>query len=517
MGALTVKENLQDAVKVFRSLDSYVVLFGLALCHAWIVLCLTAPFRTEPNSMEWLVLLSGACAMLVVSLLSLQQSKGEGVARVEGWFKMLTGILVGACIAMAPLAVAVGGVVLQAAFLIVCGIASCCLQVLWGVGFARRQLSFAVYCYPASAVVTALLVAGALADAGIVPLCVFPAASYLLLLVSTSAGYRSDFALDLGEPSSAEASPAGSAEGSDQRPLPVPTMVRLLVSIAVFSFLCRLYDDLPGSLAIDPLSWVEGSSLAALVVAGVGFLIFAMLIGRSFNPLLGYRIALPLMALGMTIIALFFSHHWYLSVLIIGVGYELFDTLAWILLVMLSQRERRRFAPLTVFALGTTATMLGMGVGRLAGSWLSQTAGLGASEASAMGVIGIMALVLTAFLIIPEGTFAQLAGRKAFGAERLQESGEVPSAQEEGEASAPHEGPMPLERACTEVAREYRLTPRESEVLELLARGRTLAIVMRDLGIAKGTAQTHMENIYQKLDVHKQQELIDLVEQYLDD
>ena len=46
----------------------------------------------------------------------------------------------------------------------------------------------------------------------------------------------------------------------------------------------------------------------------------------------------------------------------------------------------------------------------------------------------------------------------------------------------------------------------------LLARGRTLAIVMRDLQIAKGTAQTHIENVYAKLGVHKQQELIDLVE-----
>lgn len=516
MGTLVVRENLQDAAKVFRSLDFYVVLFGLALCHAWIVLCLTAPFRTEHNSTEWLVLLSGACAMLVVSLVSLQRSKGEGVARVESWFKMLTGILVGVCVATAPLVVAMDGLVLQATFLVVCGIASCCLQVLWGVGFARRQLSFAVYCYPASAVVTALLVAGALADAGIVPLCVFPAASYLLLLVSTSSGYRSEFALDLDESSSAESPSTGSAEGSGQRPLPVPTVVRLLISIAVFSFLCRLYDDLPGSLAIDPLSSIGGSSLAALVVAGVGFLIFAMLVGRSFNPLVGYRVALPLMALGMTIIALFFSHHWYLSVLIIGVGYELFDTLAWILLVMLSQRECRRFAPLTVFALGTTATMLGMGVGRLAGSWLSQTAGLGASEASAMGVIGIMALVVTAFLIIPEGTFAQLAGRKVLGAERLQEMREASSAEGESEGTVSQDGAMPLERACAEVVREYRLTPRESEVLELLARGRTLAIVMRDLGIAKGTAQTHMENIYQKLDVHKQQELIDLVEQYMD-
>ena len=48
----------------------------------------------------------------------------------------------------------------------------------------------------------------------------------------------------------------------------------------------------------------------------------------------------------------------------------------------------------------------------------------------------------------------------------------------------------------------------------LLAYGRTLAIIARDLHIAQGTARTHIENIYRKLDVHKQQELIDLVENH---
>ena len=62
--------------------------------------------------------------------------------------------------------------------------------------------------------------------------------------------------------------------------------------------------------------------------------------------------------------------------------------------------------------------------------------------------------------------------------------------------------------------RGARLTPRESEVIVLLAYGRTLSIIARDLQIAKGTARTHIENIYRKLDVHKQQELIDLVETY---
>ena len=91
-------------------------------------------------------------------------------------------------------------------------------------------------------------------------------------------------------------------------------------------------------------------------------------------------------------------------------------------------------------------------------------------------------------------------------------------------SAAPAAGPSPsspsrspprsLEQHCACVARDYGLTPRESEVIVLLAYGRTLSIIARDLQIAKGTARTHIENIYRKLDVHKQQELIDLVETY---
>ena len=46
----------------------------------------------------------------------------------------------------------------------------------------------------------------------------------------------------------------------------------------------------------------------------------------------------------------------------------------------------------------------------------------------------------------------------------------------------------------------------------LIARGRTLGVVSRELNIAEGTARTHMGHIYAKLGVHRQQELIDLVE-----
>jgi DNA-binding CsgD family transcriptional regulator len=74
-----------------------------------------------------------------------------------------------------------------------------------------------------------------------------------------------------------------------------------------------------------------------------------------------------------------------------------------------------------------------------------------------------------------------------------------------------------MEQACARVAAAHHLTAREGETLVLLARGRTLAIIARELQIANGTARTHIEHVYAKLGVHKQQELIDLVEAFAAD
>lgn len=52
------------------------------------------------------------------------------------------------------------------------------------------------------------------------------------------------------------------------------------------------------------------------------------------------------------------------------------------------------------------------------------------------------------------------------------------------------------------------LTPRESEILNLLARGYTYAEVARLLGLSASTVQTHVKSIYGKLEVHSRSEAV---------
>ena len=62
------------------------------------------------------------------------------------------------------------------------------------------------------------------------------------------------------------------------------------------------------------------------------------------------------------------------------------------------------------------------------------------------------------------------------------------------------------------LAREARLSEREGQVLELLARGFTAKVAAQKLGLAESTVVTHTTHIYRKLGIGSRQELLQLVD-----
>ncbi|MGV8084362.1 MAG: LuxR C-terminal-related transcriptional regulator [Coriobacteriia bacterium] len=72
----------------------------------------------------------------------------------------------------------------------------------------------------------------------------------------------------------------------------------------------------------------------------------------------------------------------------------------------------------------------------------------------------------------------------------------------------------PWRLACTEIAKDYGLSLRETEIMTLLAKGRSAARIHEELGITVRTVQTHVRNVYSKLDVHSRQDLLDLIEKH---
>lgn len=61
-------------------------------------------------------------------------------------------------------------------------------------------------------------------------------------------------------------------------------------------------------------------------------------------------------------------------------------------------------------------------------------------------------------------------------------------------------------------ARAVGLTARETEILSLLVRGRTLPYIANELFVTTGTVKTHVRHIYEKALVNNRQELLDKVE-----
>jgi DNA-binding CsgD family transcriptional regulator len=71
--------------------------------------------------------------------------------------------------------------------------------------------------------------------------------------------------------------------------------------------------------------------------------------------------------------------------------------------------------------------------------------------------------------------------------------------------------PASIEWACRELSRAHLLTPRESDILVLLASGRDTPYIANQLFISKNTVRTHIKNLYIKMNVHSKQDLLDLL------
>ena len=57
----------------------------------------------------------------------------------------------------------------------------------------------------------------------------------------------------------------------------------------------------------------------------------------------------------------------------------------------------------------------------------------------------------------------------------------------------------------------YGLSAREAEVAELIARGNSMAAIAERLVISENTVRTHAKHIYTKLEIHRRQELLDML------
>ena len=68
-----------------------------------------------------------------------------------------------------------------------------------------------------------------------------------------------------------------------------------------------------------------------------------------------------------------------------------------------------------------------------------------------------------------------------------------------------------VDEICIEVAKEFSLSAREREILELIARGYTTNTISVKLVISPYTVNTHIRHIYEKMQIHKRSELLNYI------
>lgn len=190
----------------------------------------------------------------------------------------------------------------------------------------------------------------------------------------------------------------------------------------------------------------------------------------------------------------------------------IFELFIWCILAFIV--FQRRVSAIIVFGFGYGAYMLGHGIG-----WLFGVQALGAL----FGVVGeafaymIMALVVLAcaFLIFSEREFDRMFAPAEEGAPTLDELLMKDLATERSDEETSGEEPQRKGRfaaAIEGVAETYHLSPRETDVLRCLAMGYNSSTTADKLTVSWNTVRTHTRNVYGKLGVHSQQELIALVD-----
>lgn len=204
---------------------------------------------------------------------------------------------------------------------------------------------------------------------------------------------------------------------------------------------------------------------------------------------------------------------------LLSAGSDLFNVLMYCFIAAVGARNK--LGAVSVSASFLATQWLGIGIGAPVAQFVNEISTSNAAVAAWITMAITFAFVAYNYVGMRNYSFAEtIEGITPAHTESLMKnaSGEEAAAQLAEEAE-PAEGlqqksdDTAFKTACAAVAEKHRLTARETEVFELLARGRTSPVIQEKLVLSHNTVKTHVRHIYAKLDVHSQQELISMVEE----
>ncbi len=234
------------------------------------------------------------------------------------------------------------------------------------------------------------------------------------------------------------------------------------------------------------------SSVSTAILMAVLFLT-AYFASRRFNIGLLYRSPLVLMVCGFLLIPAESIFSPAASSYLISIGYSLMSFLIMFLLYDISKRTG---VAIVAFIAFKNAEQLFQVIGGEATGVLALV-GLPAATQDVVVTVVVSVVILGATVLL----FSEKELASKWGVGLLEEGGLVQRTAEEERVG----------ERVEELSRAYRLSPREQEVLALLAEGKTGRVICQELFIAEGTFKAHTRHIYEKMGINSRKELFELL------
>ena len=287
-------------------------------------------------------------------------------------------------------------------------------------------------------------------------------------------------------------------------------------------------------------SLVNVLSMIGLLAAALGMLVLWHTSGVQLNIVRVYRVAFPFIITSFLLLIVLPEGYskWLAAIL-----YALYSCAIMLMMVQCAQAARDRgINPVFVYGLFAGVVYAFHDLGFIAGTFADQASLLGISPTAAVAVVAIYLLGIMSF--VSAGGFRSIIGLRRSDADTIElvspratrtirvvrvtgrpakPSADETASDEAAPPASPPRGAIGVDGAETTARRDliadqaqiikdiYRLSARETEVMELIARGYSVARIAELLVVSENTIRTHSRRIYTKLGVHKKQELMDLV------
>lgn len=269
---------------------------------------------------------------------------------------------------------------------------------------------------------------------------------------------------------------------------------RVYAVMALYELINGLY---LGGFADTSRVLVGNHSTIATLLASLALFAVAYLASDRFDFTRLYHSPMIIMICGIVFVPLFGMHAGVVGAFVVSVSSTAFGLLVTLFLCDIS--KRLNISAIWLFGLQEVGFFF-RDAGMLVGEGIHDAAMFGPYTESVLSVFGVVLVVAFTLLLLPRREMSVHWGVEIFHA--LDEK--AASTGEGSEAAR-------VDRACDDLAALRNLSPRETEVLKLLAQGKSLTVVANELFIAKGTAKAHTRHIYEKVGVNSRQELFDIL------